>query len=163
MMRDDLIHLRDTAQRWARPSTLLLVTLALVFLWPGFWDRYIRAKPWISATLVIERSAYRGPALLVRDVVEAPAPVAGERLIWIEDSEGARLCGSHREDRWEGRAVRTWAAEAFFDHVCRIPETPWRACTRFIVATDWGGGRGAFGPYCSELFPAEPTDHATDK
>ncbi|WP_175558838.1 hypothetical protein [Paracoccus chinensis] len=49
-------------------------------------------------TLAIEQPAYEGPALLTRDVVEAHSPVSGERLIWIEGQEGARLCGSHRED-----------------------------------------------------------------
>jgi len=151
-MRDDPIHLRDTLRRWgARDSTWLLLALAVAFLGPGVWDRHIRERPWIRAALAVERPAYEGPMLLIRDVVEAPAPVTGERLIWIEDSQGARLCGSHREDGWEGRAVRTWSAEAFFEHVCRLPETPWRACTRFVVSTEWGS-RGSFGPFCSELF-----------
>jgi len=160
MMRDDLIHLRATLRRWsARDSFWLLLALAVAFWGPGIWDRHIRERPWISAALAIERPAYEGPALLIRDIVEAHSPVSGERLIWIEDQEGARLCGSHREDGWEGRSVRTWSAEAFFDHACRIPEAPWRACTRFVVLTEWGS-RGSFGPYCSEMFdPRTGADH----
>ncbi|SDL30631.1 hypothetical protein SAMN04487971_108196 [Paracoccus chinensis] len=82
----------------ARDSFWLLLALAASFWGLGVWDRHIRDRPWISVTLAIEQPAYEGPALLTRDVVEAHSPVSGERLIWIEGQEGARLCGSHRED-----------------------------------------------------------------
>lgn len=149
-MHSGLTHLCETVERWARPSTLLLAALTVAYFGPGIWDRHIRQRPWISAELAIERPAYAGPELLIRDIVQAKYPVGGERLIWIENSAGARLCGSHREDSWTGRTVRTWSAEAFFEHVCRPPGVAWRACTKFVVSTDWGN-RGSFGPYCSEL------------
>lgn len=150
-------HLHGTLQRWARPSTLLLMAMAVAYWAPGIFDRHIRDRPWISAALAVERSDHGVRPMVIRDLVEAAAPVAGERLIWVEDSRGIRLCMSHREGSWEGRSARTWSAAAFFDHACAIPDAePWRACTRFVVSTEWGS-RDAFGPYCSELFdPAAP-------
>ncbi|WP_175558837.1 hypothetical protein [Paracoccus chinensis] len=48
---------------------------------------------------------------------------------------------------------------AFFDHMCRIPKTLWRTCTRFVVPTE-RSSRGSFGPYCSAPFdPKIGTDH----
>ena len=150
-------HMQDTLQRWAKPSTLLLIAMAVAYWAPVIFDRHIRDRPWISAALSVERSVHGTPPVVIRDLVEAQALVAGERLIWIENGEGVRICGSHREDSWEGRIARTWSAQAFFDHACAIPEdAPWRACTRFVVSTEWGS-RDAFGPYCSALFdPAAP-------
>lgn len=151
-------HLQGTMQRWAKPSTLLLMAFAIAYWGPGVFDRHFRDRPWISAVLSVERSEQGAAPILIRDLVEAQALVAGERLIWIEDSHGVRICGSHREDSWEGRSARTWSAQAFFDHACTIPEDePWHACTRFVVSTEWGS-RDAFGPYCSELF--DPTSEA---
>lgn len=145
-------HLQGMFERWAKPSTLLLLALAAAYWAPGLFDRHIRDRPWVSAVLTVERSEHGAPPMLVRDEIEAQALVAGERLIWIEDGRGVRICGSHREDSWEGRSARTWSAQAFFDHACAIPEDqPWRACTRFVVTTEWGS-RDGFGPFCSEMF-----------
>lgn len=158
-MHAGLTNLGSTLDRWGKPSTLLLAALTVAYFGPGVWDRHIRERPWITAALAIERPAYSGPELLIRDVIEADYPVSGERLIWVEDSQGARLCGSHREDSWEGRSVRTWSAAAFFDHACRLPAAAWRACTKFVVSTNWGT-RASFGPYCSDFHsgPADGSD-----
>ena len=149
-------HLHGTIQRWAKPSTLLLMALAVAYWAPVIFDRHIRDRPWISSALSVEQSAHGTPPVVIRDLIVAESLVAGERLIWIEDANGVRICGSHREDSWEGRIARTWSALAFFDHACAIPEVaPWRACTRFVVSTKWGS-RDAFGPFCSGLFDPGP-------
>lgn len=54
----------------------------------------------IRAILSVDGSAPGTSPMVIRDLVEAQALVAGERLISIEDVRSVRICGSHREESW---------------------------------------------------------------
>lgn len=129
-----------------------IATAALLLLGPsvmGFWDTYLRERPWITAVSIV-KPALPPYGAVVEDTIRARWHVSGERRVWVETA-GLRICDAERHDTWSAETTgRTWTFEAFTEG-CPLPAAPFRVCTAFSVET-LRGVRGAFGQFCSPIY-----------
>lgn len=144
-----LPNLQRTMERWNAPSTWLILAMGIGFFGPAFYDSQVVEKPWVSTTLEIVDNATFG--IIIKDNITTTTDVVGERLMWVEDESGTRVCHHSRHDGWNATDLRIWSIEAFFEGECVRPTVPFRVCSRFVVETDFGS-HGRFGPYCSNYF-----------
>ena len=142
-------HLSAAIHRHTTPGALLLLMFAALIFGPTLWDT-MRGEPWIENRLAVVQNSTG--AIVVEDLIVTRGAVHGLRVNTVEMEDGSVFCSIEHHNTWEGERNRFWRTEAFTG--CALPQSPYRICARFSVASD-SGRQQYFGPFCSGITKPE--------
>lgn len=128
---------------------VLLFSLVVMEPAERFYDRYIRARPFVSAELQLVPGKDR-PTILYAS--QAERPVEAYWSAWVQ-SDGKRLCGGYGKSGYGPpvQPLRAWAWGTWLGRDCYVPDAPFRVCVRYVSLTGTGV-RDVSGPFCSAEF-----------
>lgn len=141
----------ENAYRTLIPGVVLAIIILLgVDPAARIYDRHLKPRPWISATITLVPTVGAKPN--VRYAVHSRSYVSGRWRAWVETESGVRVCGGTGTGSYSARheTPRMWGWNAWLGADCAEPPVPYRLCVSYDVSTP-SGVPGDFGPSCSAI------------
>lgn len=146
--------------REVRVQCLLLVAVTLLaFLvvppLQFLYDKHVRARPFVTATVAILAPENEGEKPHVRYAVHASVGVTVLWSAWV-DVNGRRTCGgggqSGHGPEANNQDPKVWDWENWLQKDCPVPHKPFSLCVRYVSETVGSKVGDVTAPFCSETY-----------
>lgn len=146
---------REAKIQLAMLLTISVLGILVVEPIQRLYDLYVRDRPFVTASVEIQRSLDGEIRILY--AARATTDVRVNWSAWV-DVEGRRTCGGHgvsgHGPESLARKPKPWDWADWLQAQCPVPIVPFSVCVRYVAITASGVG-DTTAPYCSETF--DPT------